>query len=116
MRIFRLLLISLIVSLATLGMTQQDGQPFRLVFANTSLSSVLRAVGIRTGANIVYVGKEDPTVTLDVTAGNADEARVRNAIPSATDGFRRLWRGRRPLVSEEPSLGLPPRGRCAWPG
>lgn len=89
MRVFRLILISLIVSLAALGAAQSDGQAFRLVFANTNLSSVLRAIGIRTGANIVYVGKEDPNVTLDVTAGNADEA-LRFVTTAASMTFRRV--------------------------
>ena len=75
MRIFRYILVSLVIAMAAFA-AAQDGQPFRLVFANATLSSVLRAVGLRTGANIVYVGKEDPPVTIDVTAGNADEARA----------------------------------------
>jgi len=87
MRIFRCFLLTLVIALAAFA-AAQDGQPFRLVFANTSLSSVLRAVGIRTGANIVYVGKEDPAVTLDVTAGNADEA-LRFVTTAASMIYRR---------------------------
>lgn len=88
MRIFRYCLISLVIAMAAFA-AAQDGQPFRLVFANTSLSSVLRAIGIRTGANIVYVGKEDPAVTLDVTAGNADEA-LRFVTTAASMTYRRV--------------------------
>ena len=89
MRIFRYLLISLVLALTAFAAAQQEGQPFRLVFANTSLSSVIRAIGIRTGANIVYVGKEDPSVTLDVTAGNADEA-LRFVTAAAGMTYRRV--------------------------
>ena len=89
MRIFRYLLISLVIAVAAFAAAQQNGQPFRLVFANTALSSVLRAVGIRTGANIVYVGKEDPPVTIDVTAGDADEA-LRFVTTAASMTYRRV--------------------------
>ena len=89
MRIFRYLLISLVIALAAFAAAQQDGQPFRLVFANATLSSVLRAVGLRTGANIVYVGKDDPNVTIDVTAGNADEA-LRFVTTAAGVTYRRV--------------------------
>ena len=89
MRIFRLLLVSLVIAVAAFAAAQPDGQPFRLVFANTSLSSVLRAVGIRTGANIVYVGKDDPAITLDVTAGDADEA-LRFVTTAAGMTYRRV--------------------------
>jgi len=88
MRIFRYLLVTLVILMVAI-VTAQNTQPFRLVFANTSLSSVLRAVGIRTGANIVYVGKEDPSVTLDVTAGNADEA-LRFVTTAASMTYRRV--------------------------
>src|SRR5262249_28531559 len=57
--------------------------------ANAALSSVLRAVGLRTGANIVYVGKDDPSVTIDVTAGNADEA-LRYVTTAASMIYRRV--------------------------
>ena len=109
MRVIRLLLISLIVSLAALGAAQQDGQAFRLVFANTNLSSVLRAVGIRTGANIVYVGKEDPTVTLDVTAGNADEA-LRFVTTAASMTFRRVGQTYIVAKAEDMRQALEPFG------
>jgi len=89
MRIFRCFLVTLILVVAAMASAQSDGQAFRLVFANTSLSSVLRAVGIRTGANIVYVGKEDPAVTLDVTAGDADEA-LRYVTTAARMIYRRV--------------------------
>jgi general secretion pathway protein D len=89
MRIFRLLLVSLVMVAAAFAAAQQEGQPFRLVFSNANLSSVLRAVGIRTGANIVYVGKEDPPVTVDVTAGNADEA-LRFVTTAASMTYRRV--------------------------
>lgn len=88
MRLFRLILISVVLALAALG-AAQDGQPFRLVFANTNLSSVLRAVGMKTGANIVYVGHEDPAVTLNVTAGSADEA-LRFVTTAAGMTYRRV--------------------------
>src|SRR6476646_10551869 len=89
MRVFRLILVSLVIVMAAFAAAQSDGQPFRLVFANTNLSSVLRAIGIRTGANIVYVGKEDPPVTIDVTAGNADEA-LRFVTTAASMTYRRV--------------------------
>jgi general secretion pathway protein D len=88
MRIFRYFLISLVIAMVAFA-AAQDGQPFRLVFANATLSSVLRAVGLRTGANIVYVGKEDPPVTIDVTAGNADEA-LRFVTTAASMTYRRV--------------------------
>ncbi len=109
MRVIRLLLISLIVSLAALSAAQQDGQAFRLVFANTNLSSVLRAIGIRTGANIVYVGKEDPTVTLDVTAGNADEA-LRFVTTAASMTFRRVGQTYIVAKAEDMRQALEPFG------
>ncbi len=87
MRIFRYLLITLVVLMVAIAAAQT--QPFRLVFANTNLSSVLRAIGLKTGANIVYVGKEDPAVTLDVTAGNADEA-LRFVTTAASMTYRRV--------------------------
>ena len=106
---FRYLLILLVVALAAFGAAQSDGQPFRLVFANTNLSSVLRAVGIRTGANIVYVGKEDPTITLDVTAGNADEA-LRFVTTAAGVTYRRVGQTYIVAKSEDMRQALEPFG------
>lgn len=108
MRLFRLILISVVLALAAFG-AAQDGQPFRLVFANTNLSSVLRAVGMRTGANIVYVGKEDPTVTLNVTAGNAEEA-LRFVTTAAGMTFRRAGQTFIVARSEDMRQALEPFG------
>lgn len=88
MKLMRLGILWIVVLLATLSLAQTDGT-FRLVFSNTSLSTVLRAIGLRTGANIVYVGKEDPGVTLNVTAGNADDA-LRFATAAASMTYRRV--------------------------
>lgn len=108
MKLIRLLVVSLALVMAAFS-AAQDGQPFRLVFANTSLSSVLRAVGIRTGANIVYVGKEDPTITLNVTAGNADEA-LRFVTTAAGMTYRRVGQTFIVAKSEDMRQALEPFG------
>lgn len=47
---------------------------FRLVFTNAEITAVLRAVSMRTGASIVYAGKEDVKVSISVTASSTSDA------------------------------------------
>lgn len=108
MRLLRFTFLLLVIAVAAL-VAAQDGQPFRLVFANTNLSSVLRAVGLKTGANIVYVGKDDPNVTVNVTAGNADEA-LRFVTTAASMTYRRVGQTFIVAKSEDMRQALEPFG------
>ncbi|MCW5943385.1 MAG: hypothetical protein KIS66_14230 [Fimbriimonadaceae bacterium] len=49
-------------------------KPFRLSFADTDLNTVVRAISLRTGADVVYGGPLDVKVSLNVTANDAEEA------------------------------------------
>lgn len=49
-------------------------QPFRLSFSNTDVSTIVQAISLRTGADIVYGGPADVKVSLNVSAGSAEEA------------------------------------------
>jgi general secretion pathway protein D len=84
---FRLTSIALATVLGTVVAIAQ--QPFRLVFANTEISAVLRAIGLKSGSNIVYVGQDDPRVTINVTAGSTDDA-LRFVTTAAGVTYRRV--------------------------
>lgn len=51
-----------------------QGKPFRLSFADTDLNTVVRAISLRTGADVVYGGPLDVKVSLNVTANDAEDA------------------------------------------
>jgi type II secretory pathway component GspD/PulD (secretin) len=67
-------------------------QKMQLTFSQTDVAQVLKAISLRTGANIVYAGgKESIPITLNVNADTAEEA-IRAATSAAGLAFRRTGR------------------------
>ena len=68
--------------------------PISLSFSDTDVSQVLKAIGLRSNASIVYSGHDKLPVTINVTADSVEEA-IRAAAsaarrnPSAHRGDRR---------------------------
>jgi type II secretory pathway component GspD/PulD (secretin) len=61
-----------------------------MVFSETNVSTVLKAIGTRTGANVVYVGsKEKIPITINLTVNSAEEA-VRSAVSAAGLSMRKV--------------------------
>lgn len=75
--------------LTSLVALAQDGRVFRLVFSKTDVAQVLQAVSLRTGTNIVYSGKSELPITVNLSATNAEEA-VRGVASAAGLVYRRL--------------------------
>lgn len=69
-------LISLFVMAAAMsGAQAQSQEPISMVFSGTDVGSVLKALSVRTGVNIVYVaGKDKISVSLSVKVGTVEEA------------------------------------------
>jgi type II secretory pathway component GspD/PulD (secretin) len=68
-----------------------QGQAISLNFSNTDIGQVFRAIGLRTGANIVYGSADKTPVTLHLEAQSVEEA-VRAAAASAGLSYRRTGR------------------------
>jgi len=60
-----------------------------LSFSGTDVSQVLRAIGIRTGASIVYSGQEKLPITLNVAVDTVDEA-IRCTVSAAGLTYRKI--------------------------
>jgi type II secretory pathway component GspD/PulD (secretin) len=67
----------------------QKPEEIKIVFADTDIAQVLRAISIRTGASIVYSGKEKRPVTLNVTVSRVEDA-VRSAASAAGLVYRKV--------------------------
>ena len=68
------------------------GGSIPMVFSGLEVGHALKAVGLRTGASIVYAaGKEKPEVTLNVTAATPEEA-IRSVASAAGLVVRRVGR------------------------
>jgi len=66
------------------------GGPMRMVFSETSVATVLKAIGTRTGANVVYVGGKDRIpITINLTVNSAEDA-VRSAVSAAGLSMRKV--------------------------
>lgn len=63
--------------------------PIRMVFSDTNVASVLKAIATRTGANIVYAGKDKTPITINVTVSTVEQA-VQTATSAAGLSFRRV--------------------------
>jgi general secretion pathway protein D len=82
-----------IVALLTQGSNtdQSAPRPISLNFSQTDVSQIFRAIGMRTGANIIYSGADKLPVTLHFNAENADEA-IRGTTAAAGLAYRRVGR------------------------
>lgn len=76
--------------LACLVAEAQQGT-INLSFSGTDVAQVLRAIGVRTGASIVYSGQDKLPITLNVSATTVDEA-VRSAVSAAGLAYRKIDR------------------------
>jgi type II secretory pathway component GspD/PulD (secretin) len=63
--------------------------PIRMVFSDTNVASVLKAIATRTGANIVYAGKDKTPITINVTVSTVEQA-VQTVTSAAGLSFRRV--------------------------
>jgi type II secretory pathway component GspD/PulD (secretin) len=79
MKTIRALALGLTLALASAGFAQQT---FRLIFSNTDVADVLRAISIKTGANIIYSAQESLPISINVTVTGASEA-IRAAASAA---------------------------------
>ncbi|HEY0866587.1 MAG TPA: hypothetical protein VGE01_04385 [Fimbriimonas sp.] len=79
-----------------------QSQTISLNFSQTDVGQVFRAIGLRTGANIVYASTEKIPVTLHMEAQSIEEA-VRGASASAGLSYRKT--GRFYVVSKPESMG-----------
>ncbi|HEY0866626.1 MAG TPA: hypothetical protein VGE01_04585 [Fimbriimonas sp.] len=86
----RKLLSLTLLSVVALGSSQVRNEPIRMVFSDTDVATVLRAIGARTGATIVYSNpsKDKTPVTLNITAGSVDQA-VKIVAASAGLAYRK---------------------------
>ncbi len=75
--------------LASIAMAQKGPEQIKIVFSDTDIAQVLRAISIRTGASIVYSGKEKHPVTLNVTVSKVEDA-VRSAASAAGLVYRKV--------------------------
>jgi type II secretory pathway component GspD/PulD (secretin) len=71
MKVIRHLTLAILVAVTAAASAQN---PIRLIFSNTDVSDVLRAISLKTGANIVYSAQETIPISLNITARNAEEA------------------------------------------
>ena len=61
-----------------------------MVFSSTDVGSVLKALGVRTGANIIYVaGKEKVSVTMSVKVRTTEEA-IQSVAASSGLAYRKV--------------------------
>lgn len=67
-------LVATVALVATCLAAAQTRNSFRLVFTNAEITAVLRAISMKTGANIVFAGKEDVKISLSVTATSTADA------------------------------------------
>ncbi len=65
--------------------------PMHMSFANTSAATVLKVIAARTSTNIVFVGKDTATISLDVTVYTAEDA-IRAAVSAAGLSYRKVNR------------------------
>ncbi|MBS1702585.1 MAG: type II secretion system protein GspD [Armatimonadetes bacterium] len=72
------------------GAQTQSSDSISMVFSNTEVGVVLKALGLRTGANIIYVaGKDKVTVSLSVKVKTTEEA-VQSVASSAGLAYRKV--------------------------
>lgn len=86
MKVLKLTLFFLFLTAMALAQKQEE---IKIVFADTDIAQVLRAISIRTGASIVYSGKEKKPVTLNVTVTRVEDA-VRSAASAAGLVYRKV--------------------------
>ncbi|MEZ0325263.1 MAG: hypothetical protein ACAH95_05110 [Fimbriimonas sp.] len=87
MKLIRLVVVfALILSTA---IAQKGPEQIKIVFSDTDIAQVLRAISIRTGASIVYSGKDKHPVTLNVTVSQVEDA-VRSAASAAGLVYRKV--------------------------
>ncbi len=61
---------------------RQQGPGMAMAFTDTDVAQVLKAIGLRTGATIVYAGKDKATTTVNATVHSAEEAIRAVAVSS----------------------------------
>jgi type II secretory pathway component GspD/PulD (secretin) len=74
---------------ASIALGQKRPEDIKIVFSDTDIAQVLRAISIRTGASIVYSAKDKHPVTLNVTVNNVEDA-VRSAASAAGLIYRKV--------------------------
>jgi len=76
-------------------------RPLTLNFSQTDVGQIFRAIGMRTGANIIFSGNDKISVSINFSARSADEA-IRGTTAAAGLAYRRV--GRNYIVSKPESL------------
>lgn len=71
------------------GADPTAAKPIALNFSQTDVSQIFRAIGMRTGTNIIYANADKLPVTLHFNAGSADEA-IRGTSAAAGLVYRRV--------------------------
>ncbi|MBI3721161.1 MAG: STN domain-containing protein, partial [Fimbriimonas ginsengisoli] len=69
---------------------QNEGS-ISLAFSDTEVAQVLKAIGVRTGASIVYSGQDKLPITLNVKADSLEDA-IRSVVSAAGLSYRKVNR------------------------
>jgi len=89
--------------IALSGGNEAPPKPISLNFSQTDVSQIFRAIGMRTGTNIVYSGPEKLPVSLHLAAPNAEDA-IRGTASAAGLAYRRV--GKLYVVAKPEALRL----------
>ncbi len=71
------------------SVAQKSSGPIRMMFTDTDASQVLRAISLRSGANIVYANTAKVPISINLTANSVEEA-VRSTAASAGLIYRKV--------------------------
>lgn len=95
-------ILSALVTLVAMNTAPQvSQQPFSVTFSGADVTMALKAISIRTGANIIVSGQSKNTVTLNMTVSSVDEA-VRAVSSAAGIIYRKI--GTTYVVAPEESM------------
>jgi type II secretory pathway component GspD/PulD (secretin) len=101
MRAITTAIVALMVFVAAPSFSPLQGQPFRLYFEKTEIEDVLRAISLKTGANVICAAKESHLVSINVMVQGAEDA-VRVASAAAGLLYKRI--GRNYIVASGSSM------------
>src|SRR5512140_1847319 len=84
-----------------LAMLTASAEPVKMVFSDTDVATVFRAISAQTGGTIVYSNKEKAPVTLNLQATSVEQAVK---IVAATAGLSFRKAGEAFVVAPEDSM------------
>ncbi len=87
MKVYKIACLAVALAFQVASAAQQG--PISLAFSDTDVSQVLRAIGVRTGASIVYSGQDKLPITLNVVADSVEDA-VRSTASAAGLSYRKV--------------------------